>query len=137
MKKEILLAILLIFLIFITGCLNKVNSDNKMTNPYKDWPSEDYDKKCNVDSDCVSLHCQNLGTLIVHKNALNYLDEFKLKFCDPEINNEDLDLECKVSWYYDHVCGVRDNNIIKSNDTSNLTQPSLPPDAKQPFSDDY
>ena|SRR3989344_9302045 len=135
MKKEILLTILLISFIFITGCLNKVNSDGKMSNPYKDWPSEDYDKKCNVDSDCVSLDCQNIGRVIVHKNALNYLDEFKQKFCNPEINYEGV--KCKVSWYYDHVCGINDENQVKQNDTSNLTQPGLPPDAKQPFSDDY
>ena len=115
------------------------STDKDPSSPFKGWPPED-NYECNSDLDCVSLYCPNMGNLAVHKNALKYLDEFKGKFCDPVISDEKV--LCFMTpgfedypYYKKCVISQKNDNVIQDY-KDNLPKPGLPPDAKQPFSDD-
>jgi hypothetical protein len=66
-----------------------LSTNKEPSSPFKGWPPED-NYECTSDLDCVSLSCPNMGSLVTHKNALEYLDEFKSKFCDPVISDENI-----------------------------------------------
>ncbi|HLG23715.1 MAG TPA: hypothetical protein VI564_02165 [Candidatus Nanoarchaeia archaeon] len=130
MKLSMFVITLLSAIILLSGCVLKDKNDSDM-----DWPKLPSYGKCNTDADCIIVSCQNYGSVITHKNALNHLDEIKEKMCDgkadPTVSYEGV--ECRTSG----LCQFKDPypkpNFI---DNSNLTKPTLPPDAQKPFSDD-
>ena len=135
----VIVAVIVLLIVFWRGSITP-SIDKEPSSPFQGWPPED-NYKCNSDLDCVSLSCPNIGNLVTHKNALKYLDEFKEKFCDPVISNENVlcfrTLGSENYPYY-NKCIINQENYVNpdSNLTDNLTQPGLPPDARQPFSDD-
>ena len=82
----VIIAILVV--VFLRAGINS-SVDREPASSFQGWPPKD-NYECNSDLDCVSLYCLNMGNLAAHKNALKYLDEFKGKFCDPVISDENV-----------------------------------------------
>lgn len=124
------LNLFLILIILVSGCSSQdiVGSDMQ-----SDLPGPKSYGECESDSDCVLILCN--GNYAVHKNVLSQLDEFAEKWCanaKPVLKPDGV----LCSSY--KQCILKKEPYIQRNRTvnDNLSKPGLPPDARQPFSDD-
>jgi len=139
-----------IVIIVILGAVvitNTLQPANKKTDNSKslDFFLSDYctsgnecDLGCASDSDCQLMICGGFN-FVVHKDAAKNLDNERIirDWCYGEseiLKSANQKVQCSTS----KKCILKQESEPPTNytDTSNLTKPGLPPDARQPFSDD-